>query len=94
LFLKNSFYSFVLPIKFKRVSVEAFISGFFLKNSIKTSRIFKPGRTLTATIAAELGESPKGGEHYQALFAIGLLLFILSFVVNLLADYFISSKTK
>lgn len=31
--------------------------------------IFEPGRTLTATIAAELGESPKGGEHYQALFA-------------------------
>ena len=56
--------------------------------------IFEPGRTLTATIAAELGESPKGGEHYQALFAIGLLLFILSFVVNLLADYFIRGKKK
>lgn len=56
--------------------------------------IFEPGRTLTATIAAELGESPKGGEHYQALFAIGLVLFILSFVVNLSADYLIRGRRK
>jgi phosphate transport system permease protein len=56
--------------------------------------IFEPGRTLTATIAAELGESPKGGEHYQALFAIGLVLFILSFVVNLSADYMIRGRKK
>lgn len=56
--------------------------------------IFEPGRTLTATIAAELGESPKGGEHYQALFAIGLVLFILSFVVNLTADYLIRGRKK
>lgn len=56
--------------------------------------IFEPGRTLTATIAAELGESPKGGEHYQALFAIGLVLFCLSFVVNLTADYLIRGRRK
>lgn len=56
--------------------------------------LFDPARTLTATIAAELGESPKGGEHYQALFAIGLLLFILSFVVNLTADYLIRGRGK
>lgn len=56
--------------------------------------IFEPGRTLTATIAAELGESPKGGEHYQALFAIGLVLFILSFIVNVTADYFIRGRRK
>jgi phosphate transport system permease protein len=56
--------------------------------------IFEPGRTLTATIAAELGESPKGGEHYQSLFAIGLVLFILSFLVNLSADYLIRGRKK
>ena len=56
--------------------------------------IFEPGRTLTATIAAELGESPKGGEHYQALFAIGLVLFLLSFVVNLTSDYLIRGRKK
>ncbi|MFL5783609.1 MAG: phosphate ABC transporter permease subunit PstC [Bacteriovoracaceae bacterium] len=56
--------------------------------------IFEPGRTLTATIAAELGESPKGGEHYQALFAIGLILFLISFGVNVTADYFIRGRKK
>jgi phosphate transport system permease protein len=43
-------------------------------------------RTLTATIAAELGETARGSDHYQALFAIGVLLFALTFVVNLTAD--------
>lgn len=56
--------------------------------------VFEPGRTLTATIAAELGESPKGGEHYQALFAIGLVLFILSFIVNLSADILVRGRRK
>jgi phosphate transport system permease protein len=56
--------------------------------------IFDPGRTLTATIAAELGESPKGGEHYQALFAIGILLFAMSFLVNIIADLLIRKKVK
>ena len=56
--------------------------------------LFDPARTLTATIAAELGESPKGGEHYQALFAIGLVLFLLSFVVNITADYLIRGRGK
>jgi phosphate transport system permease protein len=45
-----------------------------------------PVRTLTATIAAELGEAPQGGIHYQALFAIGIVLFIITFLVNLVAD--------
>lgn len=46
---------------------------------------FDPVRTLTATIAAELGEAPQGGEHYGALFTLGLVLFAITFVVNLLA---------
>lgn len=43
-------------------------------------------RTLTATIAAELGEVAKGDEHYQVLFLIGILLFTITFIVNLIAD--------
>jgi phosphate transport system permease protein len=43
-------------------------------------------RTLTATIAAELGEASRGGDHYQALFVIGILLFTMTFIVNLTAD--------
>ena len=43
-------------------------------------------RTLTATIAAELGEAPMHSQHYQVLFIIGILLFSITFVVNLTAD--------
>ncbi len=42
-------------------------------------------RTLTATIAAELGEAPVGSDHYQVLFIIGILLFLITFIVNLTA---------
>jgi phosphate transport system permease protein len=45
-----------------------------------------PVRTLTATIASELGECVAGGVHYRVLFTIGLELFLLTFVVNLVAD--------
>jgi phosphate transport system permease protein len=48
--------------------------------------LFDPIRTLTATIAAELGEAVEGGDHYRVLFVIGLVLFGVTFVVNLLAD--------
>lgn len=44
-------------------------------------------RTLTATIAAELGEAPVHSPHYQVLFIIGILLFLITFVVNLTADF-------
>ncbi len=43
-------------------------------------------RTLTATIAAELGEAPVASDHYQVLFIIGILLFTITFAVNLIAD--------
>ena len=43
-------------------------------------------RTLTATIAAELGEAPVHSDHYQILFVIGILLFSITFLVNLTAD--------
>ncbi|MCP4003597.1 MAG: phosphate ABC transporter permease subunit PstC [bacterium] len=48
--------------------------------------IFDSVRALTATIAAELGETAVGSEHYQALFAIGIFLFLITFVINLSAD--------
>jgi len=48
--------------------------------------IFSPVRTITADIAAEMGETVFGGEHYQALFALGLVLFIVTFVINVTAD--------
>ena len=43
-------------------------------------------RTLTANIAAELGEAPAGSDHYRVLFLTGTLLFVITFVVNFTAD--------
>ncbi len=56
--------------------------------------IFDPVQTLTATIAAELGEARQGSEHYQVLFLIGVLLFTLTFAVNLAADLVVKGIRK
>ncbi len=48
--------------------------------------LLDPICTLTATIAAELGETVYGGPHYRMLFVIGLVLFTITFFVNLIAD--------
>ena len=48
--------------------------------------VLDPVRTLTATIAAELGEAVRGDTHYRVLFLIGIVLFVFAFVVNLTAD--------
>ena len=50
----------------------------------------QPVRTITATIAAEMGETVQGGLHFSALFAIGLILFTITFLINLTADRFIN----
>ena len=56
------------------------------------SSIFDPVRTLTATIAAEMGETVRGGLHYRALFGIGLVLFTITFLINFIADLFLNKK--
>ncbi len=48
--------------------------------------LLDPVRTLTATIAAELGEASDGGDHYRVLFVIGTLLMLMSLAINLTAD--------
>jgi phosphate transport system permease protein len=48
--------------------------------------ILMPLRTLTATIAGEMGETVSGSEHYFALFAVGLVLFVITFITNFTAD--------
>ena len=53
--------------------------------NIPTS-VFDSVRALTATIAAELGETAVGSDHYQALFTIGIFLFVITFIINLSAD--------
>ena len=44
--------------------------------------LFEPVRTIPATIAAELGEAPAGGAHYQSLFMLGCVLFFISLLIN------------
>jgi phosphate transport system permease protein len=51
-------------------------------------------RTLTANIAAELGEAPANSEHYQVLFLTGILLFLMTFVVNLASDLVVRGIRK
>ena len=46
-----------------------------------------PVRTMTATIALEMGEVPQGSTHFHALFAVGTVLFIITFLINLIADW-------
>jgi len=50
----------------------------------------QPVRTITATIAAEMGETVQGGLHYSSLFAIGLILFLITFLINFISDRFIN----
>ncbi len=54
----------------------------------------QPTRTIPATIAAELGEAPFGGVHFKALFALGIILFLMTLVFNLLVDYTKSRMRK
>jgi phosphate transport system permease protein len=48
--------------------------------------LFLPARTMTATIAAEMGEVARGSTHYHVLFAVGILLFVVTFIVNAVAS--------
>jgi phosphate transport system permease protein len=61
--------------------------------TIIPTSLFDPVRPLTSNIAAEMAEAAVGGLHYRALFAIGIMLFILTFIFNLIADY-LSNKYK
>jgi phosphate transport system permease protein len=54
--------------------------------------LLEPLRTIPATIAAELGEAPKGGAHYQALFLLGCVLFIITLIINLSVEYITAKK--
>jgi phosphate transport system permease protein len=56
--------------------------------------VFDSVRALTATIAAELGETAHGDDHYQSLFVLGILLFLITFAINLTADRIIRGAKK
>ncbi len=56
--------------------------------------VFMPVRTMTATIAAEMGEVAHGSVHYHVLFAVGLVLFTISFFVNLMAAMVVFKESE
>ena len=51
-------------------------------------------RTVTATIAAELGEVAQGDPHWRVLFLLGVMLFAVTFLLNLLGDLIIQRLQK
>jgi phosphate transport system permease protein len=51
-------------------------------------------RTMTATIAGDMGETPKDTPHYWSLFAIGAVLLVMTFLLNILSEYFLASAKK
>ena len=61
--------------------------------AVMPTSIFEPLRTIPATIAAELGEAPAGGAHYQALFLLGVILFVITFLINSCVSY-ISARNR
>ncbi|MFQ5340753.1 MAG: phosphate ABC transporter permease subunit PstC [Anaerolineae bacterium] len=48
---------------------------------------FRPIRTMTATIAAEMGEVAQGSTHFHLLFAVGMILFVMTFTINAVASW-------
>lgn len=62
--------------------------------SVIPTTLLEPMRTIPATIAAELGEAPQGGVHYQALFALGCILFIITLFINLMVGYVTNKKKQ
>jgi phosphate transport system permease protein len=61
---------------------------------VQLDSLFRPVRTMTATIASEMGEVATGSAHYEVLFLIGIILFLLSLVINIVASYFSTKQRK
>jgi phosphate transport system permease protein len=62
--------------------------------SFSVNALFSPVRTMTATIAAEMGEVAKGSIHYHVLFFIGIILFLISLIINVTATAVVFRKQK
>ena len=54
--------------------------------AVMPTTLFEPIRSIPATIAAELGEAPSGGAHYEALFLLGCILFFLTLIISISAE--------
>lgn len=63
-------------------------------SAVIPNSLLMPVRTIPATIAAELGEVPAGGTHYQALFLLACVLFVMTLTLSLTASYISSKQNK
>jgi len=70
------------------------VTGNAARVPLSLDSLFRPTRTMTATIAAEMGEVAQGSTHYHALFGIGIILFLLTFLINLTAASAIFHKRR
>ncbi|WP_370526936.1 phosphate ABC transporter permease subunit PstC [Bacteroides sp. 51] len=61
--------------------------------AVMPTTLLEPVRTIPATIAAELGEAPAGGTHYEALFLLGCVLFLLTLIISITVEV-ISSRNR
>jgi phosphate transport system permease protein len=70
------------------------VTGNAARMPLALDALFRPVRTMTATIAAEMGEVAQGSTHYHALFGLGIILFLLTFLINLSAAATIFKKRR
>ncbi|MEA3342049.1 MAG: phosphate ABC transporter permease subunit PstC [Chloroflexota bacterium] len=70
------------------------VTGNAARMPLTPNSFLMPVRTMTATIAAEMGEVAQGSTHYHVLFAIGLVLFLVTFLINLVAAWTIFRQGK
>jgi phosphate transport system permease protein len=71
---------------FGRAVGETMIVLMVCSASVMSASIFDSARSITATIAAEMGEVVSGGDHYRILFMLGALLFIVTFLSNMAGE--------
>ena len=62
--------------------------------AVLPNTLFEPIRSIPATIAAELGEAPTGGAHYQSLFLLGCILFIITLIISVSAELISKKQLK
>lgn len=70
------------------------VTGNAARMPVELDAILRPVRTMTATVAAEMGEVAQGSVHYHALFALGIVLFLVTFLINLTAARAIFAKRR
>jgi phosphate transport system permease protein len=70
------------------------VTGNAARMPLSLISLFRPVRTMTATVAAEMGEVAQGSTHYHALFGLGIILFVLTFIINLTAATTIFRKRR